>query len=91
MNSFSAISFVLSRGASRSRISISRLVKESTRAWGLEEGEVGREGDPDRGDGAPVGFCSAPVAVGAEDLDEAQPKTTATINKTATNFVILSF
>jgi len=26
-------------------------------------------------DGAPEGFCSAPVAVVVEDLDEAQPKT----------------
>jgi hypothetical protein len=40
-------------------------------------------------DGAPVGFCSAPVAVVFEDLDEAQPKTIAMTNKTATIFVNL--
>jgi len=33
--------------------------------------------------GASVGFCSAPVAVVFGDLDEAQPKTIAMLNKTA--------
>jgi hypothetical protein len=40
-------------------------------------------------DGASDGFCSALVALVVEDLDEAQPKTSAMINKTATNFVNL--
>ena len=45
-------------------------------------------------DGASVGFCSAPVAVVFEDLDEAHPKTMAMIKKTAkitTNFLELLF
>jgi hypothetical protein len=40
-------------------------------------------------DGTSDGFCSAPVAVVVEDLDEAQPEINAMINKTATNFVNL--
>jgi hypothetical protein len=40
-------------------------------------------------EGASAGFCSALVAVVFEDLDEAQPKTIAMINKTATDFVNL--
>jgi hypothetical protein len=40
-------------------------------------------------EGASADFCSAPGAVVVEDLDEAQPKTIAMINKTATNFVDL--
>jgi hypothetical protein len=64
MNSFSAISLLLSRCCSSSRISISRLVKESTKAWGLGKGELEREGDSDRrgwGDGLSPSVASGAV------------------------------